>query len=77
MNKQLFILAPQKSAIGAAMSVKQFISQHINKGNGQGAFDEAWWPCILHNTKEMKCKRNLSNLTQKYFTNRTAILQTQ
>ena len=84
MNKQQFGFTSQKSTIDAAMSVKKFISKIIIEGNAvivvslvvQGTFDEAWWPSILYNIKEMKCPRNLFNLTQNYFTNRTAILET-
>jgi hypothetical protein len=29
----------------------------------RGAFDAAWWPGILSNLKELKCPKNLFNLT--------------
>ena len=40
----------------------------------QAAFDAAWEPCILRNLKELKCPKNLLNLSRSYFSNATASL---
>ena len=39
----------------------------------KGAFDAAWWPRILCNLSNLRCPRNLFNLTQNYFSNRVVI----
>jgi hypothetical protein len=36
------------------------------------AFDAAWWPSILGNLRDLRCPRNLYNLTRSYFSNRVA-----
>ena len=41
----------------------------------KGAFDAAWWPSILK-TQEFKCPKNLYDLTESYFVNRTATMST-
>jgi hypothetical protein len=40
----------------------------------QGVFDEAWWPAILNNLRDLQCPRNLYNLTRSYFSDRVTIL---
>jgi hypothetical protein len=40
----------------------------------KGAFDSAWWPCLLKQLKDLKCTKNLYNLSASYFTNRKATL---
>ena len=40
----------------------------------KGAFDAAWWPSILKQLRELKCPRNLYNLSANYFSNRKATL---
>lgn len=84
LNNNQFGFTPQKGTVDAAMAVKEFIQRNISERNSivvtsldvKGAFDSAWWPSILHNLQDMKCPRNLYKLTQNYFVNRTAILQT-
>jgi hypothetical protein len=39
-----------------------------------GAFDNAFWPIILNNLKDLKCPKNLFYLTKSYFSNRKAKL---
>jgi hypothetical protein len=34
----------------------------------------AWWPRFLHNLKELKCLKNLFNLSGSYFSSTTALL---
>jgi len=38
-----------------------------------GAFDAAWWPCILNNLRNLRCPSDLYNLTRSYFSERLAI----
>ena len=38
----------------------------------KGTFDTAWWPSILGNLRDLRCPRNLYNLTRKYFSDRVA-----
>ena len=84
MNSNQYGFTPQKGTVDAAMDVKNFISQSIREKkcvtmvslDVRGAFDAAWWPSILKNLKEMKCPKNLFKLTQSYFSDRYATLQT-
>jgi len=41
----------------------------------KGAFDAAWWPCLLSNLRGLRCPKNLYNLTLNYFRDRVASLQ--
>ena len=64
------------------MAVKEIIEENLKQKvctsvvslDIQGAFDAAWWPSIPHNLKELKCLKNLFNLSKSYFSNRTASL---
>uniref|UniRef100_A0A1W7R9Y4 Polyprotein n=1 Tax=Hadrurus spadix TaxID=141984 RepID=A0A1W7R9Y4_9SCOR len=40
----------------------------------QGAFDNAWWPLILHHLRTLQCSLNLYTLVTDFFTNRKAFL---
>jgi len=40
----------------------------------KGAFDAAWWPGILKGLKDLSCPRNLYSLSKGYFSNRTAVI---
>jgi len=61
------------------MAVKEIIGENLKQKNCisvvsldvQGA---AWWPSILRNLKELKCPKNLFNLSRSYFSNRMALL---
>jgi len=65
------------------MVVKEIIEENLKQKNCtavlsldiRGAFDAAWWPSILHNLKELKCPRNLINMSRIYFSERTASLR--
>jgi hypothetical protein len=73
---------PQKSTTDAAMEAKQFIEPVLEKRclviltsmDVKGAFDAAWWPGILQGLKDLRCPRNLYNLSKGYFSNRTAVM---
>ena len=66
------------------MAVKEFVERClVEKGvvvlvslDVQGAFDAAWWPCILNTLKQFECPRNLYCLSQSYFGGRKAVLST-
>ncbi|KAL0858964.1 hypothetical protein ABMA27_010824 [Loxostege sticticalis] len=40
----------------------------------KAAFDNAWWPLLLHRLRKLKCPNNLFNLTKSYLEERTATL---
>jgi hypothetical protein len=68
--------------VDAAMEVKNFIEEDLRLKqcavvvslDVKGACDAAWWPGILKQLREVKCPRNLYNLSASYFSNRKAIL---
>ena len=84
MNPNQFGFTPRKSAIDAAIAVKEYLEEGSRKGHVailvsldvKGAFDAAWWPSILNTLKEFNCPKNLYNLVKSYFNARTAILST-
>jgi len=64
------------------MEVKKFIEESLRLKQCtvivtlyvKGAFDAAWWPSILKQLRELKCPKNLYNLSASYFSNRKAML---
>ncbi|KAL0858960.1 hypothetical protein ABMA27_010820 [Loxostege sticticalis] len=40
----------------------------------KAAFDNAWWPLLLHRLRRLNCPKNLYLLTKSYLENRTAVL---
>jgi len=82
LNSNQYGFVPQSGTVEAAMAVKEFIGETLNHKNCisvvnldvRGAFHAAWWPSILLNLKELKCPKNLFNLSRSYFSNRTASL---
>jgi len=82
LNSNQYGFMPQRGTVEAAMAVKEIIGETLNHKNCisvvsldvRGAFDAAWWPSILLNLKELKCPKNLFNLSRSYFSNRTASL---
>jgi len=66
----------------AAMEVKKFIEESLRfkqctvivSLDVKGTFDAAWWPSILKQLRELKCPKNLYNLSESYFSNRKATL---
>jgi len=82
LNDRQFGFTPHKSTTDAAMEAKQF-TEPVLKERGlvimtsldvMGAFDAAWWPGILKGVKDLSCPRNLYNLSKGYFSNRTAVM---
>ena len=75
---------PQKSTTDAAMEAKKFIEPELEKRkfvimtalDVKGAFNVAWWPSVLKSLKDAECPRNLYYLSQGYFSQRTAVLNT-
>jgi hypothetical protein len=84
MSENQYGFTPQKSTIGAAMAVKEFVVEGLAAGevivlvslDVKGAFDAAWWPSILNILKACGCPKNLYNVTKSYFSQRTAVLLT-
>jgi hypothetical protein len=82
LNSNQYGFMPQSGTVEAAMAVKEIIGETSNHKNCisivgldvRGAFDAAWWPSILLNLQELKCPKNLFNLSRSYFSNRTASL---
>jgi hypothetical protein len=73
---------PQRGTVDEAMEVKNFIEESLRLKqctvivslDVKGAFDAAWWPSILKQLQELKCPKNLYNLSACYFSNRKATL---
>jgi retron-type reverse transcriptase len=65
-NPNQFGFTPRKSAIDAAIAVKEYLQEGLRKGHVailvsidiKGAFDAAWWPSILNTLKEFNCPKN-------------------
>jgi hypothetical protein len=80
LNYNQFGFTPKKSAIDAALAVKEYLEGHIAvliSLDVKGAFDAAWWPGILETLKEFNCPKNyLYSLAESYFSERTAVLTT-
>ena len=84
LNHNQFGFIPQKSTTDAAMTVKQFIGRELERRrvvimsslDVKGAFDAAWWPAILRGLREVKCPRNLYQLSRDYFKDRRVIMLT-
>jgi len=72
----------QIGTVDAAMEVKKFIGESLRLKqcsvivslDVKGAFDAAWWPSILKQLRELKCPKNLYNLSASDFNNRKAKL---
>jgi hypothetical protein len=81
-NDNQYGFTPERGTIDAAMDVKNFVEESfiikqctiIVSLDVEGAFDSAWWPCILTQLIELKCPKNLYNLSASYFSNRKATL---
>jgi len=73
---------PQRGTVDAAMEVKNLIEESLRLKqcavvislDVKGAFDAAWWPGILKQFREVKCPKNLYNLSASSFSNRKATL---
>jgi hypothetical protein len=63
LNGNLYGFLPQKSTIDAVLAVKSFIRENLLQKSCvvmvgldvRGAFDAAWWPCILSNLRDLRC----------------------
>jgi hypothetical protein len=83
LNCNQYGFTPQKSAIDAAIEVKEYLEEAIREGqiviivtlDVQGAFDSVWWPNIM-TLQKLKFPKNLYKLATSYFSERTAILNT-
>jgi hypothetical protein len=81
LNKNQYGFLPQKSTVDAALAAKGFAHAHLLQRNSvimisldvKGAFDVAWWPSILCNLCDLRCPRNLYNLTRSYFCDKVEI----
>jgi len=64
------------------MEIKNFIEESLRLKqctvivnlDVKGAFEAAWWPSILKQLRELKCPKNIHNLSASYFNNRKATL---
>jgi hypothetical protein len=81
-NDNQYGFTPQRGKIDSVMEVKNFIDESLRLKeytvlvslDVKGAFDAAWWPSTLKQLRELKCPKNLYNLSVSYFSNRTATL---
>jgi hypothetical protein len=82
MSKNQYGFTPQTSTVGAVMALKVFVQDSLNDRqyvaliilDVKGAFDAAWWPTFLNSLKTLKYPRNLYNLYESYFNERSATL---
>jgi ribonuclease HI len=82
LNTNQYGFTPQRGTTEAAMEVKEYVLEALAAGeiiaiiglDVKGAFDAAFWPGILNELRTSGCPRNLYNLTNDYFNNRTATL---
>ena len=82
LNSNQYGFMPQRGTVDAGMAVKEIAEKNLEQKNCtsvvslgvRGAFDAACWPSILRNLKELKCQRNLFNLSRSYFSDRTTSL---
>ena len=83
LNKNQYGFLSHKSTVNATLAAKNFAQAHLQQGkvvimtslDVKGAFDAAWWPSILCNLRDLRCPRNLCNLTRSYFSDRVAIFR--
>jgi hypothetical protein len=81
-NNNQYGFTPQKGTVDAAMEAKKFIEETLRLKqcavivslDVKRAFDVAWWPSILKQLRELKCPKNLYNLSASYFSTRKAAL---
>jgi hypothetical protein len=81
-NNNQYGFTAQRGTIDAVMEVKNFIEESLRFEqctiivglDVTGAFDSAWWPCVLMQLRDLKCPKNLYNLSANYFSNRKATL---
>jgi len=83
LNHNQYGFTPQRSTIGAAIVVNDFVEGlnvreviTLESLDVKGVFHAAWWPNILKNLQDCGRPKNLYNLTERYFSHRTAILST-
>ncbi|KAL1116400.1 hypothetical protein AAG570_004874 [Ranatra chinensis] len=65
-------------AINRAMEVTEMANEKYVLGiflDIQGAFDNVWWPYVMHRLKEMDCLRNLYRIILDYFRDREVTLR--
>ena len=75
---------PHKSAIDAAVEVKDYLEEALREGqivimvtlDVQGAFVSAGWPNIITTLQKFECPKNLYKLTKSCFGERKGILST-
>jgi ribonuclease HI len=81
LNGNHYGFIAQKSTVEAAVAVKGFAKENLQKRNYvimvsldvPGAFDVAWWPSILSNLRDLRCPNNLYMLTENYFSDGVAV----
>ena len=82
LNENQYGFRPQKSTTDAALTVKGFARESLQQKkcvilvslDVRGAFDAAWWPSILSNLRNLRCPKNLYDLSLNYFSDRIASL---
>jgi hypothetical protein len=79
-NDNQYGFTPQRGTVDAVMEDKKFTEESLRLKqctvmvslDVKGAFDAAWWPSILQKLRELKCPKNLNDLSASYFSNRKA-----
>jgi len=73
LNGNQYGFTPQKSAIDAAIVVKEYLEEALREGkiaiivtlDVKGAFDSAWWPNIIVTIQDFKCPKIFIQLSKK------------
>jgi hypothetical protein len=82
MSKNQCGFTPKTNTVDAVMALKYFV-QNILKDRlyvvlkslyVKGVFEAARWPSILNSLKTLKCPKNLYNLCESYFNERSVTL---
>jgi hypothetical protein len=73
-----YVFRPGRSTVDAIIKLREKVEQMSGKKyvlaiarHISGAFDNVWWPNIMHELKRRCCPNNLYRLTRSYFSERT------
>jgi len=67
LNHNQFGFTPRKSAIDAALAIKEYLEDEMKEGHiaiivsldVKGAYDAVWWPSFLKTLKELNCPKKI------------------
>jgi len=67
LNHNQFGFTPRKSAIAAALAIKEYLEDGMREGHiailvsldAKRAFDAVWWPSSVKTLKELNCLKKI------------------